>query len=351
MLGGSAIFAGSFDAGKSGSVTIQATGEVNLSGGGSILTPAIASGDGGDISISARSITLTGGATLSSSADSTGNAGNITLNASSISLDNLGGSDPGIGITAGSLSSTAGGHGGHVDITADSLSLTEGAVIDVSTGGLGDAGSVAIHGGVITLDSGASTAFTGIDARSFNSTLSRGGSAGSVSLAGTSLQILGGSAVTTDSASNAPVGSLNVNVSDLTIDGRGVFPSAIDATGLLARSTGSSGLATGGLLTVQANRITLLGGGQISTESLGGGPGGTLTLTASQSIMLDGQNADPFTGIFADAAGGGGSAERWENSDFCREYDCLRRRGSQRQHVWQRRQRCGVHYNLRLAAP
>jgi large exoprotein involved in heme utilization and adhesion len=83
-------------------------------------------------------------------------------------------------------------------------------------------------------------------------------------------------------------------------DGR--FPTTIsaDAAGRAARA------GTAGAVVVQARAIELTDGAQISSATLGPGQGGTVTVTAAETLALRGTSTDGTvpTGIFASAEGG-----------------------------------------------
>src|SRR5207248_11247428 len=75
-------------------------------------------------------------------------------------------------------------------------------------------------------------------------------------------------------------------------------------TGITAQAEiGSSGNA--GSVTVRSGDLTITGGGEISSNTLGQGDGGNVNIAAN-SLLIDGAGSNFFTGISAEAAGGQG---------------------------------------------
>ena len=105
-------------------------------------------------------------------------------------------------------------------------------------------------------------------------------------------------------------GTVRVTASDtLTLAGTspdGRFQSGIFAT---ARGTGA-GAGNAGSIVVEAPRVTLTEGAQIGSSTLGPGQGGTVRVTASDTLTLAGTSPDGRfqSGIFATAQGTGAGA-------------------------------------------
>lgn len=114
-----------------------------------------ATGNSGDISINSGSLSLAAGARLITSTFGQGTAGNVNVNVQEgINIAGVGGS-----FRSGIFSSVengAIGNGGNINVTTDSLSLTDQAWLSAATAGNGNAGSVSIQArGDIFLDTGA----------------------------------------------------------------------------------------------------------------------------------------------------------------------------------------------------
>ncbi len=102
-------------------------------------------GNAGSIEITTGSLSLTNGAEITASTFGEGNAGTVTVNAfDTISADgeSSGGFASGIFST---VAETGTGDAGGINLTTGNLTLTKGGVINASTFGEGDAGTVKIE--------------------------------------------------------------------------------------------------------------------------------------------------------------------------------------------------------------
>ncbi|MEH2167992.1 MAG: filamentous hemagglutinin N-terminal domain-containing protein [Nostoc sp.] len=146
ILGKSALYAGT-KAGLgtpetvAGDITLNATGHIKVAGSGSGIVNFVlsgAKGNGSNITIDSGSFSLQDGAVLSASTFGQGNAGNVTVRAkNAVSLANA--------FIFSTVEKGSEGNGGNIDISAASLSLTDGAVLQTSTFGQGNAGNVTVR--------------------------------------------------------------------------------------------------------------------------------------------------------------------------------------------------------------
>jgi filamentous hemagglutinin family protein len=149
--------------GDAGNLTVTVDSELSIVRGGSISANTYTSGNGGDLTIHARSLSIDGsaapdfftGVEADSSEGATGNAGNV-----SIRIDKALSMVGSAGITAATFSS---GDGGNLNIHAGSLSIDGSATPGLFTGifvastGSGDAGKVFVRtAGPVKLKHGAS---------------------------------------------------------------------------------------------------------------------------------------------------------------------------------------------------
>jgi len=136
--------------------SLQPSGIFTLTIGGNCSGPC---GNAGNVSLSTGSLTMGSGAQINSGTSSTGHGGNITVNAQdTISIaGTLSNGQP-----AGMLSRTIGatpdsGQGGNISLTAgQSVSLSNGAAISASSTGPANAGNIAINAGAQFLSQNAS---------------------------------------------------------------------------------------------------------------------------------------------------------------------------------------------------
>ena len=267
--------------GEGGDISLTAD-SVHLADGGQVRTATQGDGDAGDIRIAADSLSLTGRSQLSTGSSGQGSAGNVEIRTrdhalfdQSFIFSNLGqaaepADDPGNVLNAG-----------NIQIETGSLDLINGAQIQSSTSGRGNAGNVAIQardrifiqGVNPDVPSRASSIFA----------LTRQGAQGA-----------GG---------NVSLTADLVRLAD---------------NGLISTTTSSSSL--GGNVTVNADTLELTGGGRILTTTRGDGRAGSINLTVAGQTTLAGANTfkvnnNPsfFSGLFAsttqDSTGGGGEVE------------------------------------------
>ena len=163
ITNGAQIVASTNRLGNGGTVEILARDHVILDGVGNSNIGGVFStisengvGDGGDVILSTGSLFINNGANISSSVFGQGNAGNIVINApDTVIIDgaNLNQIIPFGSAIATRIASDGEGTGGDIQITTNSLSITNGAELNTSTSGLGNAGNIFLNiGDRITVD-------------------------------------------------------------------------------------------------------------------------------------------------------------------------------------------------------
>jgi len=318
--------------GNGGSITLRATDSITVDGGNieaQVLEDA--SGDGGDITIAARTLTLRGSllfpiGLIDTVTYGSSNAGNITINAEQLTATN-----EGIIASATTSEASTAGNAGNILIKTDELSLTEGGRIESSTFGAGNAGNT-------TIQSSNFVEVTGASSRGFNSRLTsqvREGASGNGGdlLVETDRLIIGENAqVQAGLFGSGQGGGLVINATqsidiiDTNNDAEptGIFvgPEGEQATGNAGNSTiraeqlnvqgGGSEIsnavdsdATGnaGDILIDVNRLMIGDGAQIRAETFETGKGGRLTIIAHESVDLSGtslteNNNEEPAGIF-----------------------------------------------------
>lgn len=263
--------------------TVVSTGVVNLR---AEISTTI--GQGGNIEITAGSVSVTNGAFLSTTTLGTGNAGNITIKAndtvsfdgaapisSAATLPEAGSIAPGRTIrTPSGVSSDVGavggivgsGRGGDIVIEARSLSITGGAQVSTLTGGKGDAGNIIIN----TSDR--------VDIDKSDRTLPNPS----------------GLFSTTEQGATGKGGEIIINTANLQV---------ADSAILTARTRSAS---QGGNINVQVNNLELNNGGQLITTAFSSGNAGNIAIHASDRVTISGTatsniflaNDTPNSGIF-----------------------------------------------------
>ncbi len=329
---------------KAGDIDINASGSINLNNSrisNSILPGAV--GKGGDINITAGSVSLVNYSGLSTFTLGQGEAGNLNLNArDTVSFDS---SFSFTGLQIGSI-----GKGGDINITSGSLFISNPGGLTVSTGGQGDGGSININvrdtvslDGLSSINSTVEPEAVGnsgditINTKIFRvtdgavlSARSKGdGQGGNISITAQSFEALRGGQLVTTTFAKGQAGNIFVNATDLVkISGSDLnyanrqaeYPSIdINETGAnsgLFANTQINSTGQGGGIEIITGQIIVQDDSQIAMSSVGSGSAGNLKVIA-YSIELDNQAS-----LSADTTGGQGNINL-RSRDFL-----LLRRGS-----------------------
>jgi filamentous hemagglutinin family protein len=338
VLDGSRFQTASGGAGRGGDVVLGAP-RVTLRNGAQAGTFSFAGGAGGDVRVTAtEALTLAGETTeVLSRGLGTGPGGALRLSAPTLIIDGAnvqargtgGGRGGDVVLDAGRLALTGGalvqanaessGPGGDVSVTAtESISLSGRSSLDLgsailSSGETGPAGRVSVAAPVLDVDAGAIASLSAGDAR-----------AGDVVLRTGRTLLRNGSFVTSSNLADGPSGDLTIVGSEsVTIGGRRTLVSSTtDGTGqpgtvrvstpaltLAGGILGAPAAGTGrpGDIVVEAANVVLTDGGSIVTFTLGQGRGGTITIAATESVTVAGQDVEANrSAISAGTAGRGG---------------------------------------------
>ena len=314
-------------------ITISNAADIDVTGTGE-----------GSITINGRNVRISAGdfgfsaIRAGITADSTSaeaQAGDITINATdNVTVDSS--------VIFNRVDSGAVGDGGSVTITTGSLSVTNGAIIDTSTSGQGNAGNVNINGAeTVSIDNFAGI-FTNVDDQAtINS------NAGDINIttgsltvdndslldAGTTIQGVGGN-ITINATEDVSFsnfsgvnilagngGSITVNALNLEINsGSGFFAGISESLGFSSAQAGNivinatetvtvagegfhinnfidtNSIGNTGNILITAKNINFTDGGNIFTTNSGQGNIGDITLTATEEITFSGSIS---TGIFS----------------------------------------------------
>ncbi len=325
--------------GDAGGVTITTTGSLSLTDGGKVDASTNGQGNAGLIEMTASdTITIDGedsrgfpsGATSRVSSNAVGNAGGVTIDTGSLTLTNGGrvsastfgqGDADSVEITASDtitidgensrgftsrvisrVSSNAVGNAGGVTINTGSLTLTNGGKVDASTNGQGNAGLIEMTASdTITIDGEDLGGTTSGAISQVNSEAV--GDAGGVTINTGSLTLTKGGLVSASTFGQGNAGSVEITATDtITIDGedsRG-FPSNASST------VEPEAVGDAGKVSITTGSLSLTNGGEVINNTFGQGNAGNLTVTASESIELLGSNGVFPSGLFANAIEGNG---------------------------------------------
>ncbi|NEQ72199.1 MAG: CHAT domain-containing protein [Okeania sp. SIO2C9] len=330
VTNGALISASTRGQGDAGSINI--TAEETVVFDGSIQEPFIiisgaystvegtAEGDAGGVIITTGSLEVTNGAQISASTFSKGNAGSVDITAKGTVVFD-GESD--FGFSSGAYSTvevTAEGNAGGVRITTGSLEVTNVAVIDASTLGTGNAGTIDITAkDTVVIDGISPDGFpSGVFSRVGEEAE---GKAGDVSITTDSLAVTNGAVIDASTLGQGSAGNIfittdtqltlneNAQISAFTeSSGTGgniilFAPETLNITGNGQITVRSSGAGNAGQIDILSPNITLSGGIDITAFTAGPGNAGNINLEGDQI------NIQPNTQIlaFTETTGDGGN--------------------------------------------
>ncbi|NJL69537.1 MAG: S-layer family protein [Microcoleus sp. SM1_3_4] len=299
------IAAGSGAAGtRAGNIDVNATGAIALDGDGTFLSNAVlenATGTGGDVNLTANSLTATNGVQIYAGTRGQADAGSVNMNVS-----NAASFDGAKTFSSGAYSrveSAGRGQGGSVNLTAGSLSVTNGAVLQASTFGRGNAGSVNINVRETAIFDG-----TTIDENAFSTGIynrvetanSAVGEGGSINLVAGSLFVTGGAVITASTGAQGNAGNLTVIVRDnIILDGAGPLSPSLgfsQSSGLFS-SVKETAVGEGGNIRISTRSLSVTNSALVIASALGKGNGGRILIDAD-TVNLAGVDDGQPSGIY-----------------------------------------------------
>ncbi|MBH8554224.1 filamentous hemagglutinin N-terminal domain-containing protein [Nostocaceae cyanobacterium CENA357] len=266
---------------NAGNISINARDSISINNG-SILSGVApgAIGNSGKVEMSTPKVSITNSGIVQTQTLGDGIAGNIVVDADTVSISNQGSAlRSASGGTNELLPGTSGssqiGRGGNISVTANNLQVTDGAVLDATTVTNSTGGDITVSANTLSVDKGGQIL----------TSTSGTGDAGDITVNATQIQLSdleSGLLAQTTSAGKA---------GNLTIQPRGDGQSLrvlFQKGAQISASTSSSG--QGGTLRITApESITITGDGSIiSAETTGAGNGGDLTLSTGKLVAQDG---------------------------------------------------------------
>ncbi|MDJ0732595.1 MAG: filamentous hemagglutinin N-terminal domain-containing protein [Nostocaceae cyanobacterium] len=244
-------------------------------------------GTGGDISITTGSLSVINGAYLDSSSFGIGDSGNVIINArDTISFDGVGTNGISSQIRSG-LALQAQGQAGDITITTGSLSVTNGAVLDALSSGIGDAGNVTINArDTISFDGVGSN---GIASTIFSSLVPEGqGQGGDITITTGSLFVTNGANFNASNFAFGNPGKVKITARDtVSFDGVGMTDDSSPPSGVSAIvNQGAQGSKSGGI-EITTGSLSIKNGARVLTNTLGTADGGDVEINARDTVFLD----------------------------------------------------------------
>jgi large exoprotein involved in heme utilization and adhesion len=300
--------------GNAGQIVINANDTVTFSNGSTAFSTveAGARGDSGGIEINTGFLEVSNGSALRAvvrsqggSQLSRGKAGDIILNATeNISIFGE------FTEIVSSLEAASIGAGGNVIINTGNLSITEGAFLDVSTFGFGDAGNITINAAdTVTLDDSviqSSVSLFSVGDFVFDAE----GNSGEITINTGNLFVTTGAQLLTQTEGRGNAGDITINATDQ------VLFEGFDSDGApsLAFSTVKPG-ATGnsGNISITARSVEVKDGGTLTASVVANPPqippagpsnAGSIEINASDNVLFAGGGASSFLGENTQGQGG-----------------------------------------------
>jgi filamentous hemagglutinin family protein len=291
--------------GDAGRVTIQVTGPVVLTEDSRIghaidnsFSSSTAVGTTGGIFLEADSLTMTDGGALFGVTNGIGDLGDIVVQVRGDArfdgaISSQGDQSSGI---FNFVLSEAAGNAGDIRLSAGSLSLTNGAFLTTDTAAQGN------NGGNVRIRV-SDRFFLDTEAGIFTSVRAGGvGNSGNIDIQADSLTALNGAQLSASTFGRGNSGNITIQVREQAIfDGTsnnlasGVFSSVGGATGPIAPAFGN-----GGNIRLSANQVELRNGAGLRAEvrSNGQGNSGSITVAATDRLIIDGRGSGATSGIF-----------------------------------------------------
>ncbi|MBE9098560.1 two-partner secretion domain-containing protein [Vacuolonema iberomarrocanum] len=316
VFDGGSLSTNVFGRGNAGNVIIRAANRVLFSGTttdarlGSGATSDVleeAVGRGGNIEIITGVLEVREGARIGARTSGRGNAGNVIIQARDrvrfIGRSASGNFPSGAFSTAGA---TANGNGGSIEINTAFLEVRNGAEIDTSTFGRGDAGDVVLRARDRAIFSGVPLDDQPFSVLSSSIQRSGVGQGGDVTITTPFLEVSGGAVVSTSTAGRGSAGNVFINTDRTLVRGSSNIQSGVVEG---AQGNGSN-------VEIRTRILQLRGGGQILTNTEAGGNAGNVVVRAGDRLVISGPQSDRFealTGVFSvveeGAVGNGGTID------------------------------------------
>lgn len=294
IQGGSKVRTGTTSSGNAGSIKIRANDFVDIADSSSFISSSAtqsATGRSGDIELTTGKLVVRDGAQVFTSTLGEGQGGTLTVNASDVV--ELSGTvmTPNGTFPSGLFVQTQGiGAAGNLTITTKQLIVRDGANVSASTFAQGKGGTLEVNASDAVKLSGTVPTFDGTDTFAsgiFAQTLGSG-DAGQLTINTRQLIVSDGAQVVAGTGNNSRGngGRLTVNASDV-VELSGASPNGKNTSGLFARTRGTG---DAGSLTITTGQLIVRDQAQVTVSGIASGNAGNLDVTAG-SIVLENQAA------------------------------------------------------------
>ncbi|NEO47151.1 MAG: S-layer family protein, partial [Moorea sp. SIO4A3] len=251
----------------------------NVEANSCLFSESTGTGDGGTLSINTDKLILNNGGRISTDTFDAGDGGKITLNVGSL-----------LEVNRSTISSFAQGSGNAGTSVIDTKQLqVNGATLSTATSSSGNAGEITITATESVIVSGISNEYLGL----INSNARPGatGNAGIVVVETPVLQLRDAGQISSSNQGDGHGGSVIVRAK--VVEAIGTSPDSFFPSGLFTTSAEGSG--SGGDITIETERLVLSDGAQFASRTNGAGDAGDISIYASESVDLIGNEV---TGTF-----------------------------------------------------
>ncbi|BAZ10749.1 filamentous hemagglutinin outer membrane protein [Calothrix sp. NIES-4071] len=245
-------------------------------------TTTNSTGSAGNLTINTgRLIVNNGAAIATTSFGKNSNAGNVSINTrDSITIDN--------GSILSGVAPGAIGNSGRVELSTPRVSITNSGIVQTQTLGNGFAGEIAVDADTVSIsgkDSALRSASGSTNELSGETSSSRIGQGGNISVTANNLEVTDGAVLDATTVTNSTGGDITVSANTLSVDKGGQI------------LTSTSGAGNAGNLTIQPRSngqsltVNFQEGAQISASTSSSGKGGAITIKAPESVTLTGNGS------------------------------------------------------------
>ncbi len=281
--------------GNSGNVTINATDSIVLEGTSQVNTEIgeNATGDGGDINLTANSLSMNNNAELLALTRGQGNAGNVNLEiADSVVIS-------GEAEIRTQILETAAGDGGDISITTNSLTIKEDSQLLTSSNGEGNPGNINVRASGQIMLEGNNNERLQLNTQLLENAIAE--QAGNIEIQAGSLLLSDRALLITSTRGNGNAGNIGIRANSFSLDNTSELSS-------VARGIGNSGE-----INITANSFRMDNNVQLRSANEGQGNAGNITLEIADSLVMS-DRANINTQIAGDATGTAGNVSITTNT-------------------------------------
>ncbi len=288
-------------AGSGGNLNIRANTFEMVGSGVNNATAKDSTGAGGSINLDVERLIMRDGSLLGSTSYSDGRSGNINVKArESVELSNSG---PRTAVSTGisTLSIGANGNAGDINVDTKRLSLSDGSAFTLGTGVLvgrflfsrngGPAGNLRVRASESVEISGISQLLTSgnQNASAFTSATLSSSRGGNIRVDTPRLTVRDGGIISTSSLGVGNVGDITINADRIEVVGsgnNGLFISEIDASVGKVFGNNAEATANAGSVNLNTRQLSVRDGATVTVQAKGTGRAGNINVVAD-SISLD----------------------------------------------------------------